>query len=1517
MKKSLFYLVVIFFFSALLVNAAEKHVTTWGDDSNPGTSSEPWRTVSHAGENAVAGDIVYIHEGFYHDRLAVRNSGAESNPIIFTNYGDDVAVIDGSDIDAYDEMAPTTGGRPWFGTVDLYDASWIEIRGLQIKNSTMGNGVFGSNTHNCIIEGNYIEKTHTSGIGFIIKGLQYDADNQQVRPQDESQWSVSTNITIRDNEITQTNINGWSEVISLEGVEGFEISGNLVHDTYTGRTSSFWGGGGEMIDMKRGTRNGKCFGNVVYNSFRLGIYVESNDSECNNIEIYNNVVSNLDHSGIVVSNEGGGEVYDISIHDNVVYNCNFGILFATHDYWPTQVVRDVQVYNNTVAYSNAGTLGEGQGLRIDNPELSNLEVRNNIFAFSDGNQIWVNGVDDSRFTIDNNLIYPAVTEGGSIRTGTNAIMADPLFADAANKNFSILSGSPAIDEAAGAQISTSDFRGVSRPYGAAADIGAFEYNGSSFTPDAYELSNDIYEAEDATTMSGVNALADTETAEIISMGGRYVDFGASGTYLEWDNINEGSGTKTLLFRYFNGGSNNRSCDITVNGSAAGSVAFKPMGEWTTVGIARLVVTLNSGNNTIRVTANADDGGPNLDNVTVLEGNVDRPVAPSTLTASVASLSEVNLNWTDNSDNEDGFIIYRRDSVNFDVVGIVTPNNTSFTDNKGLDEGIDYCYHVRAFNEVEKSDISNDACVTVINPGKIYTQDAGSDGEVIMEAESYSSKIDGKGSFAGMAWTEYSDANASNGKYMMVPDNDNTNAGPSTDAPLLNYTIDFVKTGTHYVWFRIIAPNGSDNSIKPAYDGLILSEWNSIETSSWAWTKYDQSFDATPERHTFGMYMREDAMQIDKIIITSNPDYVPGGGTPSNIPPTANAGSDQTVTDSDDSGAETVTLDGTGSSDSDGSIASYTWAEGGTTLGTGATLDYSFSVGTHTVTLTVEDNDGATDSDNVTIIVEEGPSGGCTADGTILMEKYDGISGTSITSLTGASIYPDNPTSTSELTSFEIPTNVDDNYGIRVRGYLCAPENGSYTFWIAGDDNVELYLSTDNSPSNKVLIAYHTGWTNSREWTKYPDTQESDAITLSAGQSYYIEALMKEASGGDNLAVGWRKPSDGSSASPVVIPGSVLSPASGSAPPANEAPVANAGSDQTVTDSDDSGAETVTLDGTGSSDSDGSIASYTWAEGGTTLGTGATLDYSFSVGTHTVTLTVEDNDGATDTDNVTITVEAASGTPGDLPSPWVHADIGDVLADGSATYSDGTFTIIGSGMDIWYANDEFHYVYQSLSGDGVLIARVESVENTDSWAKAGVMIREELTNNAKNALMAVTPLQGLSFQYRTTTGGQSDYTKVSGSAPHWVKIERSGNTFTGSISTDGSSWSVVGSTTISMNTDVYIGMAVTAHNDGELCTAGFSNVSTSGTKNAIISGISNTDFFDNISIYPNPSNRIFFIEGKENSIISIYDTHGKLVTRKILEKDFTQVDLGEYNEGLYIIRIKHADSVITRKLILME
>jgi len=184
----------------------------------------------------------------------------------------------------------------------------------------------------------------------------------------------------------------------------------------------------------------------------------------------------------------------------------------------------------------------------------------------------------------------------------------------------------------------------------------------------------------------------------------------------------------------------------------------------------------------------------------------------------------------------------------------------------------------------------------------------------------------------------------------------------------------------------------------------------------------------------------------------------------------------------------------------------------------------------------------------------------------------------------------------------------------------------------------------------------------------------------------------------------------------------------------------------------------------------------------------------------------------------------------MPSPWINGDVGEVGVSGGATYSNGTFTVNGSGVDIWDYDDGFHYVYQSLSGNGWISASIESIENTNEWAKVGVMIRESLASDAPHAMMVLTPGHGAIIQGRSNVSGSSSHpASTSGGTPRWVKIERSGNTFTGYVSDNsGTSWSAVGSMSAYMGSNVLMGLCVTAHDNNTLNTSTFNNVSVSAS-----------------------------------------------------------------------------------------
>ena len=230
-----------------------------------------------------------------------------------------------------------------------------------------------------------------------------------------------------------------------------------------------------------------------------------------------------------------------------------------------------------------------------------------------------------------------------------------------------------------------------------------------------------------------------------------------------------------------------------------------------------------------------------------------------------------------------------------------------------------------------------------------------------------------------------------------------------------------------------------------------------------------------------------------------------------------------------------------------------------------------------------------------------------------------------------------------------------------------------------------------------------------------------------------------------------------------------------------------------------------------------ITAFSSADGSTWTPVGATtisLTDPVTIGLFTTSHNASALSTAT-FDNVSVT---AGGSP--LPSPWADADVGSPAVAGSASYSSGVFTVNGGGADIWGTSDQFNYVSQPLTGNATIVARVTSQSNTDPWAKAGVMIKQSTAGGSPYALLAVTPGNGVAFQYgfnASVSGGS--YTFPNG----WLKLTRSGSTITAYSSADGTTWTQVGTTTISLTDPVTIGVFICAHNGGALNTATFDNV----------------------------------------------------------------------------------------------
>ncbi|MDQ3535090.1 MAG: Ig-like domain-containing protein, partial [Bacteroidota bacterium] len=208
-------------------------------------------------------------------------------------------------------------------------------------------------------------------------------------------------------------------------------------------------------------------------------------------------------------------------------------------------------------------------------------------------------------------------------------------------------------------------------------------------------------------------------------------------------------------------------------------------------------------------------------------------------------------------------------------------------------------------------------------------------------------------------------------------------------------------------------------------------------------------------------------------------------------------------------------------DEDGSVKRIEFYSGTTKLGQVINEPYTFSwqnvaPGTYEITAVAFDNEGAsTESDPVTIEVQALFT--CQKTGGLLREYWQNVTASELSSFD----FEKAPTGNSELTSFEAPEDFTDNYITRLRGYICPPATGHYTFWISSSHKSELWISDNESINNKRKIAFSQG--NEKDSWEHDASQKSEPILLTAGQTYFIEAIHLSGSGDDHFAVGWQWP----------------------------------------------------------------------------------------------------------------------------------------------------------------------------------------------------------------------------------------------------------------------------------------------------------------------------------------------------------------------------------------------------------
>jgi parallel beta-helix repeat protein len=436
-----FFGILLFFGST---QAATYYVATTGNDANPGTQAQSWKTIQKAANTMVGGDTVYIRAGTYNEQVALYYKENSSGPYTtFTAYPGEEVILDGTGISIQ------YGG----GLFHVWHTDYIRVDGLKVQNSN-GAGIYVAYANNIEVKNNRTHDTVKSGV---------------------STWG-SSNVVIEDNDISlacnpHPGYGQSEENISVDNSSYVEIRGNHVHDGPVGLNQAR--AGGEGINVKNGSSNVRVYNNVVNNLDKLAFGLDAWTSDTYNVEYFGNIAYNC-YYGFIVSSEQGAMVENVKVYNNIAYNITrAGFSIPWWSGTADALKRNIQFINNT-SYNN------GQGFWNQSPLNENVIVRNNIFIQNGTNVLLVSG-SEAQITFDNNLFFGS---GGTY--GTNQVTGDPLFVNPTGADFHLQNGSPAID--AGVDTSgygvINDYDGNSRPRGAGYDIGAYEYL-SAIPPSPY------------------------------------------------------------------------------------------------------------------------------------------------------------------------------------------------------------------------------------------------------------------------------------------------------------------------------------------------------------------------------------------------------------------------------------------------------------------------------------------------------------------------------------------------------------------------------------------------------------------------------------------------------------------------------------------------------------------------------------------------------------------------------------------------------------------------------------------------------------------------------------------------------------------------------------------------------------------------------------------------------------------------------------------------------------------------
>lgn len=283
-----------------------------------------------------------------------------------------------------------------------------------------------------------------------------------------------------------------------------------------------------------------------------------------------------------------------------------------------------------------------------------------------------------------------------------------------------------------------------------------------------------------------------------------------------------------------------------------------------------------------------------------------------------------------------------------------------------------------------------------------------------------------------------------------------------------------------------------------------------------------------------------------------------------------------------------------------------------------------------------------------------------------------------------------------------------------------------------------------------------------------------------------------------------------------------------------------------------------------------------------------------------------------------------------PAPWTSSDIGSVSKAGTICYIDGSFEMDASGAGIDGKSDSFYYTYQQMTGDGEIVVKVNSLENTNNNAKAAVMIRETLDATSAFAMTAIVSNPNFTgseahFEYRKSNSAKASGEKyVAATAPKFVRLVREGNTITSFISATNGNWELIGTSEVNFGGTVYVGFAATSNFNGASSLAEFSDVAvlqggkasqdaTKSTSANLEPGASAKPEMKQFTVFPNPTASTLNMEIYESEIksVAVYNLLGKVIRVYNIDSASSRasIDVTELNKGLYILKLNTADGHI--------